>query len=132
MAYYNHLVQENQLQENVIFHGPLFGDDLNIIFNNSQIGIGSLARHRSDITHLRSLKNREYAARGIPFIYSEIDDDFENSPYIMKVTADESPIDISKVISFYNSVNMQPQEIRQSINRLSWKAQMQQIIDNFG
>ena len=54
MAYYNHLVQENQLLENVIFHGPLFVDDLNTIFNNSQIGIGSLARNRSYITHLRS------------------------------------------------------------------------------
>ncbi len=38
-----------------------------------------------DIFKIKTLKNREYAARGIPFIYSEIDDDFENMPYIIKV-----------------------------------------------
>lgn len=130
MAYYNHLVQENQLQENVIFHGPLFGDDLNTIFNNSQIGIGSLARHRSDITHLRSLKNREYAARGIPFVYSEIDEDFENKPYILKVPADDTPLNIDKVINFYKELIVSPQSIRESINSLSWTNQMRKVLIN--
>ena len=131
MAHYKNLVEKNLLQESVIFHGPQFGEDLDTLFNMSHIGIGSLARHRSDITHLRSLKNREYAARGIPFIYSEIDDDFEDSPYIMKVSNDETPIDISKIVSFYHSLRLNPKEIRNSIDRLSWKAQMQIVIDNF-
>ncbi|MEG2480028.1 MAG: hypothetical protein RSA50_07120, partial [Mucinivorans sp.] len=43
-------------------------DDL---FEQADIAIGSLARHRSGITTIKTLKNREYAARGIPFIYSE-------------------------------------------------------------
>lgn len=126
---YHQLVKENHLEESVVFHGPLFGAALDEIFNLCQLGIGSLARHRSGITHLRSLKNREYTARGIPFVYSEIDDDFEDMPYVMKIPADESPLDIQRVIDFYHSIALTPEEIRTSIlEKLSWKKQMEQVI----
>ena len=125
------MVDENKLNEYVIFHGPLYGEQLDEIFNISQIGIGSLARHRSGITHLRSLKNREYAARGIPFIYSEIDDDFEHMSYVFKISPDDSPVNIDIVVEFYNSQVWDRQEIRNSIiNTLSWKSQMQKVIDS--
>lgn len=128
---YHELVNENNLHEKVIFHGPLFGEALNEVFDQCQIGIGSLARHRSGITHLRSLKNREYAARGIPFVYSEIDDDFEKMPYILKVPADETPLDMKQIIQFQQSVSLTPQEIRKSIEQtLSWKVQMEHVIKN--
>jgi hypothetical protein len=67
---------------------------LDELFEQADMGIGSLARHRSGITHIKTLKNREYAARGLPFIYSEMDSDFEGKPYILKAKADESPIEI--------------------------------------
>lgn len=128
---YHELVNENNLHTKVLFHGPLFGEALNEIFNQCQIGIGSLARHRSGITHLRSLKNREYAARGIPFVYSEIDDDFEQMPYILKIPADETPLNINQVIQFRQSVSLTPEEIRNSIEQtLSWKVQMEHVIKN--
>lgn len=128
---YRQLVQEHHLEESVIFYGPLFGSALDEVFNQCQLGIGSLARHRSGITHLRSLKNREYAARGIPFVYSEIDDDFEEMPYVLKIPADESPLNIQNVINFYYSMTLTPEEIRASIlDKLSWKIQMKRVIDN--
>lgn len=131
MDEYHQLVTENHLEESVIFHGPLFGKALDDVFDQCQLGIGSLARHRSGITHLRSLKNREYAARGIPFVYSEIDDDFEEMPYIMKIPADESPLNIQKVVDFYHSVTLTPKEIRTSIlEKLSWKTQMKYVIES--
>ena len=46
------------------------------------------------------MKNREYAARGIPFIYSETDSDFDNKPYVLKGPADESPTNIQDIIDF--------------------------------
>jgi glycosyltransferase involved in cell wall biosynthesis len=91
------LIIENKLENYIILHGKLFGISLDGIFDRSDIGIGSLARHRSNITYIKTLKNREYAARGIPFIYSETDEDFESMPYILKVPADESPIDITQI-----------------------------------
>jgi glycosyltransferase involved in cell wall biosynthesis len=128
---YRKIVEDNNLSDYVILHGPMFGEKLDEIFNLCKIGIGSLARHRSGITYLRSLKNREYAARGLPFVYSEIDDDFENMPYIMKVPADDSNLNIDDVIDFYKRVTLSPDEIRASIEEtLSWKIQMKKVLDN--
>lgn len=124
------LVTECSLEQYVIFHGKKSGDALDEQFENADMGIASLARHRSHITKIKTLKNREYAARGIPFIYSEIDDDFENMPYIMKAPADESPIDIKKIVDFRISNNVRPEEIRNSIlYKLSWTEQMKIIVD---
>ncbi|MCE5177945.1 MAG: glycosyltransferase family 1 protein [Porphyromonadaceae bacterium] len=124
------LIVENQLNNCVTLHGKLFGKELDEIFDRADVGIGSLARHRSNITHIKTLKNREYAARGIPFIYSEIDDDFEEMPYIMKVPADESPVDIHQIINFYNRITMNTEQIRNSVRHLSWKNQMKKVLDS--
>lgn len=131
MDEYRRLAEESSAKESILFHGPLFGDALDEVFNRCCLGIGSLARHRSGITHLRSLKNREYAARGIPFVYSEIDDDFEEMPYVMKIPADETPLDIAAVADFCRSLTLMSEEIRASIvGKLSWKTQMKHIIEN--
>lgn len=124
------LIVENQLNNYVTLHGKLFGKELDEIFDRADVGVGSLARHRSNIIRIKTLKNREYAARGIPFIYSEIDDDFEEMPYIMKVPADESPVDIHQVINFYNRITMNKEEIRNSVRHLSWKNQMKKVLDS--
>ncbi len=123
------LMEKYQIKDKVIFHGQLFGDELTKVFNQCQFAIGSLARHRSGITHIKTLKNREYATRGIPFIYSEQDSDFDNQPYVLKAPADESPIEIQKIIDFTSSVQTQPKSIRQTVEHLAWKNQMQKIID---
>ena len=123
------LMEKYQIKDKVIFHGQLFGDELTKVFNQCQFAIGSLARHRSGITNIKTLKNREYATRGIPFIYSEQDSDFDNQPYVLKAPADESPIDIQQIIEFSSSVQMQPKSIRRTVEHLAWKNQMQKIID---
>ena len=123
------IVKENHLAPYVILHGRQTGKDLDLLFEQCDFGIGSLGRHRSGITHIKTLKNREYAARGIPFVYSEIDDDFENMPYIMKIPADESIVNITTILSFYNQLHTTPQTIRNSIQSLSWNNQMKKVID---
>lgn len=129
MKQYQQLVEREQLANHVEFHGPLYGKALDRLFDRADFAIGSLARHRSNIEHIRTLKNREYAARGIPFVYSETDQDFEQMPYILKAPADETPLDIGAIIRFRESLTQTPLEIRQSIEGfLSWKSQMQQVI----
>lgn len=123
------IIERYTIQDKVIFHGQLFGEELDEVFNQCQFAIGSLARHRSGITNIKTLKNREYATRGIPFIYSEQDSDFDSQPYVLKAPADESPINIQKIIDFQNSLTMQPSDIRQTVENLSWKIQMQKVID---
>lgn len=122
------LIKEYGLESYVTLYGNQHGQELDNIFNSADLAIGSLARHRSGITALKSLKNREYAARGFAFIYSENDDDFDNMPYIQKVPADETPINIFQLIDFYRSQRLSPEEIRNSITKLSWNEQMKKIV----
>ena len=123
------MIDKYDLQKNVVFHGQLFGEELDKVFNQSHFAIGSLARHRSGITVIKTLKNREYATRGIPFIYSEQDSDFDDKPYVVKAVPDESPIDIQQILDFIDSHHFNPQDIRKTVEKLSWKIQMKRVID---
>jgi hypothetical protein len=122
------IIDKYGIADKVIFHGTMFGDELTNVFNQSQFAIGSLARHRSGITVIKTLKNREYATRGIPFIYSEQDSDFDQQPYVIKAPADESPIDIQQIIDYVDHFKMKPEEIRKTVEHLSWKVQMDAVI----
>ena len=116
------------IEQYVIYHGKLFGEKLDEVFNQCVFAIGSLGRHRSGITNIKTLKNREYAARGISFIYSENDSDFENMPYIIKAPADESPINVKEIINYIDTRNINPADIRRTVEHLSWKYQMEKAI----
>ena len=123
------IIEKYGLQDRIIFHGQLFGEELTKVFNLCQFAIGSLGRHRCGITVIKTLKNREYATRGIPFIYSEQDSDFDHQPYVLKAPADESPIDIQQIIDFVDHFTMKPEEIRKTVEHLTWKIQMQRVLD---
>jgi len=123
------LIEKYDIKDNVFFHGQLFGDELDAVFNQCQFAIGSLARHRSGITNIKTLKNREYATRGIPFIYSEQDCDFDSQPYVVRASADESPIDIKLILDFMDRFQMEPVEIRKTVRCLAWRIQMQKVIE---
>ena len=123
-------IADHHMEEYVILHGKKHGAELDGLFNQCDFGIGSLGRHRVGIQKIKTLKNREYAARGIPFVYSETDTDFDQKPYVLKVPADETPIDINHIIQFYKGLSMTPIEIRESIRDLSWKNQMGIVLKN--
>ncbi|MBR3078934.1 MAG: glycosyltransferase family 1 protein [Prevotella sp.] len=123
------IIDKYGISDRIVFHGTMFGKELDEVFNQSQFAIGSLARHRSGITVIKTLKNREYATRGIPFIYSELDSDFDNQPYIIKAPADESPVNVQQIIDFMDHFTMKPEEIRKTVEHLTWKIQMQRVVE---
>ena len=53
------IIDKYGIQNRIVFHGPLFGDALDEVFNQSCFAIGSLARHRTGITIIKTLKNHE-------------------------------------------------------------------------
>ncbi len=125
---FKNIIADYHMEQYVILHGKKHGIELDNLFEKCDFGIGSLGRHRVGIQKIKTLKNREYAARGIPFIYSETDSDFDEKPYILKAPADESAININGIIEFYQKLVMTPTEIRDSIKELSWKHQMEIVI----
>ncbi|MFR9627782.1 MAG: glycosyltransferase [Rikenellaceae bacterium] len=123
------LVEELSVEKYVKFCGRKEGDALTKIFEDTDVCVGSLGRHRSGIYEMRALKNVEYAARGIAFIYSENNLDFDNQPYVYKVSSDERPIDIDDVLKELDKNNYSPMDIRNSVSHLSWEAQIKIILD---
>ena len=129
MPVFKEIIKRYGIEKQIIFHGQLFGKPLDEVFEKADFGIASLGRHRSGITNIKTLKNREYAARGIPFIYSETDTDFDNMLYALKAPADESSIDINRILNFYNHCTYTPIDIRDSVKNLSWETQMKKVTD---
>lgn len=100
---YQSLVTEYGLQEHVVMEGAMHGEKLDALYEVCGLGIDSLARHRSGIDVLSSLKSREYGAKGLPMINScRIDIIGEEFPYLLQVPADETPIDMEAVLAFHD------------------------------
>ena len=118
------MVDEYGLKDKVTFHGHKSGDELKAIYAMSHIGVGSLGRHRSNIYYLNSLKNREYIAKGLPVIFSEIDDDLEESAFVYKVPASEDIIDIPEIIQWLGESDFNRQNIVKFSDRFLWKSQI--------
>ena len=127
------LVEKYNLKKYVKFLGYKTGSELDEIFNIADIGIGCLGVHRKGISQLNSLKNREFAARGIPFIFSEYDEviEKENPKFILKLPQNDTAVDIEDVIEFYSKEKETKEEIRNfARDYLSWDTQMKKIIEN--
>lgn len=64
-----------------------------------------------------TLKAREYAAKGLPFITSLKLDIFENEKFVLHVPADESNIDVNEIVAFYDELylNKDAQELARNI-----------------
>lgn len=101
---YKELAEKYGLQSHVVMEGAMHGEKLDALYEKCALGVDSLARHRSGISVLSSLKSREYGAKGIPIINSCKIDIIDNGfPYLLQVPADESPIDMEKVSEFFKA-----------------------------
>jgi glycosyltransferase involved in cell wall biosynthesis len=99
------LMSSLAMNDHIIFHGFLKGDNLDRIFDHCHLAVGSLGIHRIGLSQLSILKAREYCARGIPYIIAGSDPDFpDDFPYILRFPSDESPIDMDQVIAFITRI----------------------------
>ncbi len=120
------------LGDYVVFHGNLDGKELDELFDQCQVAIGSLGLHRKKIAKISSLKAREYCARGIPFIDSGEDDDFaKDFKYRWVVPADESEINLTDIFKFYKSLKGEHYNLvmrNYAIHNLDWSKKLEPII----
>ena len=123
------LSKKYNLQKFVIFHDKQFGKGLDNIFAEAHLGVGCLGCHRKGIKFIKSIKNREYCARGIPFLFSETDLDFEDKRFILKAPSDESPVNIDEIIFFLEQNDFDRNEIRKfAVHNLSWDSQITKVV----
>jgi len=94
------------LDEDVKFYGSLGGSDLDRLFDLADIGVGSLASFRRGVQKASDLKIREYAARGLPFIYTAEEPQLEGFFFAKKIPFDETPVNIKDIVDFHNSLKM--------------------------
>lgn len=114
---YKRIVKENNLQKYVVFYGRQTGELLDEIYNRCTLAIASLGLHRIGGTLGSFLKTREYLAKGLPMITGcDIDIlDKEKFPYFIQFPADESPIDIEKVIEFHDRIYLESGKTQEEI-----------------
>ena len=124
------MVQDYNLIKKVTFHGQKSGEELQKIYAMCHIGVGSLGRHRSNVYYLNSLKNREYLAKGIPIIYSEVDDDLEGNKFVYKVSASEEMISINDILKWFNENKFNRKGIVNFSDKFIWNSQIKKIVSN--
>ncbi|KHC90377.1 glycosyl transferase group 1 [Thermotoga sp. Mc24] len=129
------LTKKLELEEYVVFHGPKHGGELDRLFDSSHVAVASLGMHRSNLKTGSTLKVREYCARGIPFVVGYKDVDFpEDFPFLLRIPSDESPVDIQKVISFYEELKKTHPDYpllmrKYAEEHLSWEIKMKPLVE---
>ena len=131
------MVKEYGLTEYVTFYGFMCGDELDRIYDACDIGVGVLGIHRRyKGQKVSSLKTKEYAAKGLPFINGENDDAFIKFKYSFEVESNDDPLNIEDVIKWYERLvtNEDVDTITQNIrgyarDNLTWDTQLKKIIE---
>lgn len=130
------LVLKNGLERRVLFHGVCVGGKLDRLFDQADVGVGTLGLFRKGVVIDSSLKNREYLARGLPVIMSSEDADIKSGlDFVYKVPEDDSIIDVVEIEDFVNNLNVSEtiKETRTfAENHLSWRSKMKTLLKEIG
>lgn len=121
---YESLVKQYGLENYIQFYGFKSGQELDDIYDKADIAINSLAIHRIGLKTESTIKSKEYAAKGLPMISSYAVDAFspeDNKKYVLKISADESAVNIEEVIQFYKQVYSNTDNLSADIRNVSRK-----------
>ncbi|WP_281224922.1 glycosyltransferase [Flavobacterium aquiphilum] len=104
---YKRLVKKYGLEKYVKFYDFKVGDELDEIYNKSDIAINSLAIHRIGLKTESTIKSKEYAAKGLPMVSSYAVDAFspeDNEKYVLKISSDDSAVQVDQLVLFYKQL----------------------------
>lgn len=116
------------------FLGRLYGLKLEEVFENTHVALSSLAVFRNKLQEACTLKTREYAARGLPFVIGYHDPDLEGADeFFMTVPPNNTPVNMDEVVAFAEPI-LNRKGVSDSMRefaekRLDWKIKMQQMWD---
>lgn len=103
---YRKIVNENNLGKYVEIFGLKDGSELDRIYDDSDIGLGSFGFYKAGFNVASSLKIREYLSKGIPVAVGVSQDIFALEPceYYIEFDNNDSNVDIEKIIEFYKGL----------------------------
>lgn len=129
------LVTELEMEGDIIFLGQKNKAELEVLYQDMHMGVGSLGLFRNNLALSSSLKHREYTAVGLPFVLATPDPDFPDGLFFIHyVPNDETIIDMHDILKFYNALSGTHREsLSIKINQyakdnLSWLQRMKTII----
>ena len=105
------------------------------LFQDKHLAIGNLGVHRKGMVTNPDLKNREYCARGIPFITSTSDPGFPSDfPYVLSVVPDESAIRIKDLVGFLENLRLKDPEYATEMrkfaeNNFDWSVMLKPVAE---
>lgn len=126
------IVVQHKVEDFVVFYPPTRGEELDKLFDLSDLCVSTLAAHRIDLYELSPLKTREYCARGMPFLLGYKDPDFPKTfEYSLECPADDTSIDMNSVIAFCQTIYSSPdstEKIHQYAElNLDWSVKMADV-----
>ena len=127
------LVRKHDLQSSVSFHGEKYGDELETLLAEADMGIGTLGLHRKSVVMDSSLKHRLYCANGLPFVLSSKDYDFNSDlPFCFYVADNDEPIAFEHIIAQHKILladsNYSQKIYEYAKKNLSWRGRVKDII----
>lgn len=132
------LANNLSLQDKVIFHGPMAGQDLEEMFNLCDVGINSLAMYRKGFKVTMELKTREYVSRGLPFVCAVEDPALSEcqSPLWLKIANDDSIPDMNMIVDFAVNMKQDPSHMQKlrsiAESKMTWDTQYRKVFDIVG
>lgn len=101
---YQELADKYGLEKYIKFYGQRSGKELDELFEKADVAVGSLGLHRIGLTEGSTLKNREYAVRGLPIIYSTYELFLKDAFYALEIPSNDSPVDVKNILSFWEQI----------------------------
>lgn len=118
------------LRQHITIHAPVMGNELDEFFEGADLAVGLLAGAQKGLQCAFPLKHREYACRGLPFIYSLPDPDLEAvEDCLIRLPNDDSPVDFELVISKWKKLgkNCRERLRNHALQHFDWTNVMQRM-----
>ena len=115
-----------------MFHGFLYGKELDKVYDDSDIGIGALGLYKSGISEGTGIKAVEYCVRGLPIIVPD-DYGFRNKYFVLKVSNNDMSINMEDIIGFYDSLQNKDyisDMHNYAVENYSWDKVLEPVIRN--
>ncbi len=133
LAKWREMAQASGASEQIIFHGAVYGKELDEFIDRMDLGVSSLGMYRIGLETSTVMKGREYMARGLPFVYACDDPTIEKGqPHALQVANDDTLIDMAQVAVFARRMRAServPENMHEyARTHMSWEMEFERIL----